>query len=283
MTTTDLIKIEKKDVAIRTGFDTVQGFESLQRVAKVFSISDLVPKEFKGNLGNCVIAVEMSNRMGVNPMAVMQNLYVVHGKPSWSATFIIAGINQCGRFSPLRYEMKGDGDARSCVAWAYDLETKEKLESPEVSIVMAKKEGWFQKTGSKWQTMPDLMLRYRAATFFGRLYAPDLLMGIRTAEENEDIYSGEYKDVVIPTVEDILLSESEEKNINDVKSVEEILAESEPQVPDKDPVKQPKQTQKTKKIMVADNTIACPLEDGKAISIIACESCPKSADCPEYS
>jgi len=162
-------------------------FAHIQRVAKMFSQSILVPKDFQGNLANCTIALEMAHRMGANPMAVMQNLYIVHGKPGWSAQFIIAAVNQCGKFSPLRYEISGTGDDRQCIAWATEKDTGDRLESPPVSIKMAKAEQWFQKSGSKWQTMPDLMLRYRAATFFGRLYAPDLLMGMQTAEELGDI------------------------------------------------------------------------------------------------
>ena len=161
-------------------------FAHIQRVAKMFSSSDLVPDAFKGKIANCTIALEMAHRMGANPMAVMQNLYIVHGRPGWSAQFIIACLNQCGKFSPLRFEITGEGDKRVCVAWAKELESGERLEGPPVSIQLAKDEGWLGKSGSKWKTMPDLMLRYRAATFFGRLYAPDLLMGTQTAEELKD-------------------------------------------------------------------------------------------------
>lgn len=168
-----------------------KAFDHIQRVAKMFSSSDLVPKEFQGKIGNCVIAIEMAHRIGANPMAVMQNLYIVHGKPSWSSQFIIACLNQCGKFSPIRFRMSGEGDAAQCIAWAKEVDSGEVLEGPAVSIEMAKKEGWFQKSGSKWQTMPDLMLRYRAATFFGRLYAPDLLMGMQTADESMDIRPAE--------------------------------------------------------------------------------------------
>lgn len=164
-----------------------QAFEHIQRVAKMFASSSLIPDTFKGQVANCVIALEMAHRMGANPMAVMQNLYIVHGRPGWSSQFIIACLNQCGKFSPLRFRIAGDGDNKECVAWAKELETGETLEGPPVSIAMAKKEGWATKNGSKWQTMPELMLRYRAATFFGRLYAPDLLMGMKTVEEVHDI------------------------------------------------------------------------------------------------
>jgi hypothetical protein len=117
----------------------------------------------------------------------MQNLYIVHGKPGWSAQFIIAAINSTGKFSPLRFAVTGEGDDKGCIAWATENATKERLESPRVSIDMARKEGWLDKAGSKWKTMPELMLRYRAATFFGRLYAPEVLMGMKTVEEIVDI------------------------------------------------------------------------------------------------
>jgi len=163
-----------------------EAFAHIQRVAKLFSVSSLIPDTFKGNLANCTIALEMAHRMGANPMAVMQNLYIVHGKPGWSSQFVIACLNQCGKFSPIRFRIIGDGEQKTCTAWAKELESGETLEGPPVSIQMAKDEGWHGKAGSKWKTMPDLMLRYRAASFFGRLYAPDLLMGMQTREEVEE-------------------------------------------------------------------------------------------------
>jgi len=172
-------------------FSSFAAFEEAQRMAKLLSLSQLVPKEYQNNLPNSVIALEISQRIGASPMAVMQNLYIVHGKPGWSAQFIIATINSCGKFSPLRYRLEGEGDNRSCVAYAIEKETGEILEGPAVTITMSKAEGWFQKNGSKWQTMPELMLRYRSASFFGKLYTPEILMGMQTAEELHDIIDGE--------------------------------------------------------------------------------------------
>ena len=166
-----------------------RAFALLQRQAKALSEASLVPKEFQRNIANCMIAVEMAHRIGASPLMVAQNLYVVRGKPSWSSQFVISAINSTKKFSPLRFEMKGKEGTmeRSCTAWAKDLESGERLESPTVSMQMAKAEGWIDKDGSKWKTMPELMLRYRSATFFGRLYAPELLMGMRTTEESEDV------------------------------------------------------------------------------------------------
>lgn len=216
------------------GLLNLESFELSQRIAKMLSSSTLVPEQYRatiqkkagkdeyGNqlwredpnpsgLSNCIIALNMSNRMGADPLMVMQNLYLVNGRPSWSSQFIMAGINSSGRFSALRFELEDLGEKEveytetiwenrkpkkvskivkihdySCVAWAIERETSERLESSKITIEMAVKEGWYTKDGSKWQTMPEQMLRYRAASFFGRVYAPELLMGLRSAEEEQD-------------------------------------------------------------------------------------------------
>lgn len=170
-------------------FANIGNFQEAQRMAKALGSSSLVPAQYQGdaNIGNAIIALSMAQRIGADPMMVMQNLYVVHGKPAWSAQFVISAVNSCGRFSPLRFDMSGEGDSRSCIAWVKEKGNGARLEGPPSSIVMAKAEGWFQKNGSKWKTMPEVMLRYRAASFFGRLYAPDILMGMQTQEEAHDI------------------------------------------------------------------------------------------------
>jgi hypothetical protein len=127
--------------------------------------------------------MEISGRMGLSPLQIMQNLHVIHGRPSWSSQFIIATINGCGRFTPLDYNITGEGDNMACQAVATEIATGKELKGPTVSIAMAKKEGWYSKTGSKWQSFPELMLRYRAAAFWGRVYVPEYLVGMKTQEE----------------------------------------------------------------------------------------------------
>jgi hypothetical protein len=170
-------------------FGNVENFEAAQRMAKLLMASSIVPQQYQNNLANCTVALEMANRMGASPLLVMQNLYIVHGNPGWSSKFLIATLNACGKFSPLRYREFGEEgtDDWGCYAYAIDKMTGEELQGPKVTIGMAKKEGWFSKTGSKWQTMPQLMLHYRAAAFFQRTYAPEISMGLMTSEEIQDI------------------------------------------------------------------------------------------------
>ena len=182
---TEIVKEQKEEVL--AGFQTTGGFDLIQRAGMLLSESSLIPKEFQKNVANCVIAINMAARIGCDPLMVCQNLYIVHGKPGWSSQFIIAAINSTKKYSPLRFEVTGEGMAKQCIAWAVEHDTEERLESPPVSLQMAKDEGWSTKNGSKWKTLPELMLRYRSATFFGRLYAPEVLMGMQTYEEVQDV------------------------------------------------------------------------------------------------
>ena len=86
-------------------------FEVAQREARALASSDLVPTAYKGNVANTLLAMEVAHRVGASPLAVMQNLHIVQGRPSWSASFLIACVNSCGRFSPLRFETRGGDDA----------------------------------------------------------------------------------------------------------------------------------------------------------------------------
>lgn len=156
--------------------------------AQFLSSTDIVPQTFK-KAENCLIALDIANRTGMQPLTVMQNLYVVQGKPSWSGQMCIALINGCGRFTPLEFEFVGEvgTDTHGCYAFAKRLDNGKIYASDIVTIGMAKKEGWYQKSGSKWQSMPIQMMQYRAGAFFGRVHCPDVLMGLPLAEEMKDI------------------------------------------------------------------------------------------------
>ena len=213
-------------------FMNIQAFEAAQRMIRPLSESDLVPATFQKRPANCLIALETAQRIGASPMMVMQNLYIVHGKPAWSSTFLIACINASRKFTPLRYRMTGEKgtDGYGCIAWAIDRDG-EKLESPEVTIGMAKAEGWYGKTGSKWKTMPELMLRYRAATFFARTYVPELTMGIQTQDEIIDITPVSAESVPVSKFEKRKKEAS--KMAADSESEDTKTVETEPKQPEK--------------------------------------------------
>lgn len=222
-----------------------QQFEVIQRVSKMFAMSDLVPESYKPKvqnipigakpeqveainqanasaqskaIANCMIALDLAGRIGANPLMVMQNLNTIQGHPSWSAKFLIATINTCGRFDPLEFEITDKGNVGiieytdyvwndrtrrkeaqtmrfdgskvrnyECVAYTSRTGKKSVLRSAPVSVKLAISEGWYTKNGSKWPTMTKLMLMYRAASQWASIYAPEISLGMKTTEEIEDI------------------------------------------------------------------------------------------------
>lgn len=206
---------------IQAGFSDLQAFELLQRAGKMLCKSTLVPKEYQGDSGfsNCVIALNMATRMGADPLMVMQNLYIVHNRPSWSSKFLIAAFNTAGTFTSLDYEFFGEEntDSWGCYAFATEKSTGKVRKGAKITIKIAKDEGWYSKNGSKWKTIPQQMLIYRAASFFISAYASQITMGFSSREELVDVY-GEERDVTpiagdVPVNSTVLDAIKKEKNI----------------------------------------------------------------------
>jgi hypothetical protein len=232
-----------------SAFSSENAFVSVQRMAKALASSTLVPDSYRGeaNLGNCIIALELSQRIGASVMAVMQSMVPIHGKPTWSAAFLIATVNSCGRFSPMRFRWVGkEGtDDWGCRAYAVEREGNLELVGALVTIAMAKAEGWYSKNGSKWKTMPEQMLQYRAAAFWTRAYAPEIALGMHTSEEIHDTQASQQ--VVQPSVATTVTSSVVDVTPNPPepkrkKKVEpEAIAVAEP-VPEPAPTPEPEPT-----------------------------------------
>ncbi|MEI1276632.1 hypothetical protein V8G45_27580 [Klebsiella pneumoniae] len=189
MSTPAIVEQSRASVPVRAGFFDLEGFELLQRVAKAFASSSLVPQQYQNNVANCMIALNLASRLKADELMVMQNLYVVHGRPGWSAKFLIATFNHCGRFTAVKYEFFGEKgtDSWGCRASSIEIASGEKIVGPDVTIQMAKDEGWYGKSGSKWKTIPQLMLMYRSAGWMINTAAPEISMGLPTQEELHDI------------------------------------------------------------------------------------------------
>jgi hypothetical protein len=184
-----MVQVQQSQLAMQGAFTNTKSFQEIYDIGKMFASSTLVPQAYQGKSMDCTIAVDMANRMGVSPMMVMQNLYIVQGKPSWSGQACTALIAGSGKFKNLKHVYTGDKntDTWGCFLQALRVEDEEIVNGPEVTIKMAKEEKWLDKTGSKWKTMPELMLAYRASAFFARVHIPNALMGVAVEGEVTDI------------------------------------------------------------------------------------------------
>lgn len=173
-------------------FGTSDNFVMATQMAKALSESTVVPKEYQGNFANGLVAIEIAQRLQTSPLMVMQNLNIIQGRPSWSAQFLIASVNASGKYDmELQFEEKRDtkGKPFSCQCWT--VRKGRRVDGIVIDMDMANAEGWVQKNGSKWKTMPQVMLRYRAASFFARMNCPELTLGFYSKEE---VIDGDFKE-----------------------------------------------------------------------------------------
>lgn len=258
-------KITHDDSRFANWLDTAK-FEHIQRLAVVFTKSQLVPDHFRGqgNLSNCIIAVQMAFRCGVDPLTFLQKCYIVHGKPGIEAQLAIAMANQSGIFANrIKWRFEGQGKTRQCTAYVKDKESGETLEAT-VTWQMVEAEGWNKKNGSKWLTIPDMMFCYRSAMFLLRLYAPDVIMGMHSADELEDIGAGTVTvEAISPT--DIRGNEGLRNRLLGAK----VESEPEPEVIDTEP--EPEPVKETKQKSRANSATINPDADQSPFDIVIAE------------
>lgn len=180
-------QVSPKEPSSLVAFGSVDGFETIQRMAKLLASSEIVPDAYKGKIANCVVAIDIANRMGLSPVSVMQNSQIVKGNFTWKGTACKAMVDSCGRYRSTRYVEVGEYGRDS---WGFYLEAIDKdgniVKGVTVTVKMAKAEGWYGRN-PKWESMTELMLKYRAAAFFMRTECAALAMGYLTAEEVEDV------------------------------------------------------------------------------------------------
>jgi hypothetical protein len=170
-------------LASHTDTGIISDFRQYFKMASELCKADIIPQAYKGKVADTAIAIDMANRMGVSPMMVMQSMFVVKGKPSWSGQACLSFIR--AKFTDVKVIYIGTKgtDDRGCYVKATDKDG-DVLEGTTVTMAMAKAEGW--TSNSKWRNMPEQMLAYRAASFFARVHCPETLMGVQVEGEVED-------------------------------------------------------------------------------------------------
>ncbi len=158
--------------------------EKAHKFACIMAESDIIPAHYRGKPANTFIAVQTAYRMNLDPMMVMQNTFVVKGKLGMNSAFAISLANSSGLFEGgIRYRIEGSDDYLRVTAFTTLRGNGEEI-SYTIGMCEAKLEGWTENT--KYKSLPELMLRYRAATLLIRTHAPEVLNGMHMVEEIED-------------------------------------------------------------------------------------------------
>jgi hypothetical protein len=167
-------------VADRQQFDlSPRNFEQALTFSDYLADSDLVPKDFKGKPGNCLIAIQWGAELGLKPLQALQNLAIINGRPSLWGDAVIALV----RSSPLcEYVIESDdGHTATCKV----KRRGEPEQSRTFDMSDAKAAGLAGKQGP-WTQYPKRMRQMRARAFALRDVFPDVLRGLPVAEEIMD-------------------------------------------------------------------------------------------------
>ena len=184
-------------------FDTNR-FEQAQRAATMLSKSTIVPEHYRGNVSNCLIALDMSANLGLNPLLFMQKSAIINGKMAFEGQLVISLVNKMKPFNtPISFDYEGKDKDLVCTAWAIS-KAGQRVEY-KLRYADAIKIGNAGKN-SNWQNATQLMISYRAATYLVRLYAPEILLGCYTTEEAHDMKEDTRGDAVAAALTKEVLS-----------------------------------------------------------------------------
>lgn len=168
-------------IATRQQFDlSPQTFEQALTFSNYLAESDMVPKDFKGKPGNCLVAIQWGMEIGLKPLQAMQNIAVINGRPSLWGDAVIALV----RSSPLCEYIIEEDDGRTATCKVK--RRGEPEQSRSFSMDDAKAAGLLGKQGP-WTQYPKRMRQMRARAFAVRDVFPDVLKGLPVAEELQDM------------------------------------------------------------------------------------------------
>lgn len=179
----DLLEQQQQQQQIAVRPEASAFGEQVWKRAGAMSRSTVIPKAYQNQQANVFVAMEIAERMQIGSFEVMQNLNVIHGNPSWSSSYAIGLANQRGPFKgPIQFDV--DEKAMAVTAYATIRETGERVEYT-VSMAMATKAGW--TSNALYKSMPMHMCRFRSAVLLIRTTCPEVLFGMQTLEEIEDV------------------------------------------------------------------------------------------------
>lgn len=224
-----------------TRFDILDAGQArhLHWMADMYSKAEFMPPAYRDKPANTFVAMQFALQADLPIMTVLQRSYVVHGRIGLESQLCIAMLNKSGfTRGPISYEMRGSGDSASCTATAVDARNGQSY-SATVDWQMVVAEGWANKQGSKWRTMPEIMFRYRSAMFLIRTTWPEVLMGVYSAEELKDMEVASEPRIAVappPAIKVDAVAASPVPTIATTTPVESTLAKRGPGRPKKEPV-----------------------------------------------
>lgn len=190
-------------------------YEEVYKMAELICKTDMVPKDFKNNHANTVVAIQLGMEVGLYPMQALQNIAVINGRPCVWGDAQLALVRASGLMEWMKES--GDNEYATCEVKRYG---DPNIVSQTFRKNDAERAGLWGKSGP-WKQYPKRMLQMRARSFALRDLFPDVLKGLHSREEAEDIIDIESTPVEEKKVHDITSSKEEKPNLDILKGTSE--------------------------------------------------------------
>jgi hypothetical protein len=201
---------DSREIAVYNSPDK-EHFELAQRQANAYAGSTLVPESMRTR-ENCLAAIMMADEMGESRLSVLQNIFFVHGRPGWITAFMVARANRSGKLKGrIRWKTTGAGETLAVEAYA---DLADGGADPRVSVTVdyqtAVASGWTTykdkqgkiQTHARWDLSAPVIVEnqlvWRSGAWLIRRYLPEVMVGLPTREELDDISGHEMVDVTPP-------------------------------------------------------------------------------------
>lgn len=199
--------------------------QGIAKYARYLQSAGVIPERYQGRVSDCMVAIEMAMRFHVPVLVLMCNSYMVHDKLTLEGKFTLALLNLSGKtLGPPKYDIKKiDGKIVSCRCSVVCRETQADVDYT-IDRSTVEQNNWEAPRRGKpspWVNVPDLMFRYRSATYLIRAHFPEVLMGIPTRDEMEDVEAAVIASGEAPKTIEQLKQDAREQKAREQKASEE--------------------------------------------------------------
>lgn len=203
-----------------------QDFDAVWRLSMVIGASRMCPKDFD-TPEKVAVAIMHGLEVGLSPMAAMQSIAVINGRPSLWGDAVLGLVRASGLLEIFKEEVTGEGDRMKAVCIVKRKGDTEQIIS-EFTAEDAKRANLWGKSGP-WTQYPKRMLKMRARGFALRDGFPDVLRGLHVAEEQRDIEYSEVVELSPPTPEPPAPKQEEQPKRSETKKTKPADKQAEPE------------------------------------------------------
>jgi hypothetical protein len=157
--------------------------DEAMEMATMLSSSSMVPSSYKQKPADTLVAMMMGHELGLNPIASLQNIAVINGRPSIYGDALVALVQSHPAYGGMEETFDKQSMTATCVVWRKGSDVRHTQTFSQANAVLANLWG---KVGP-WKQYPNRMLQMRARGFALRDCFADALAGLITAEEAQDM------------------------------------------------------------------------------------------------